>query len=74
LERKCDTMPAALSFALQLLQVAPSLISAGQELAEMLEWGRGRVQEMADQNRDPTDEEWNELNSRTQELRRRLHD
>lgn len=65
-------MPA-IAFASQILSMLPTFIQAGMSVVEFSTWGAEKVKAMADEGRDPTPEEWDELNARTAELRRRLH-
>ena len=68
-------MPAALAFALTLLnEVVPSVLAGVGGAAEALAEGRRAVAAMAEDGRDPTPEEWDRLNAGLAALRKRLHD
>ena len=66
-------MGGALDFALKILQVLPGLIAAGKDVTQLITDTSQRVQEMRDQNRDPTPGEWDDLNAQIDSLRGRLH-
>lgn len=63
----------ALMMALQLLQSLPALIAAGAEVKGLIEDQTAKLKDMADTGRDPTQEEWNELNAQIDKLRASLH-
>jgi len=61
------------AFFTKLMDWAP-LIQAGVEGAmEAFEDGLQKVKVMVAEERDPTEQEWAELNAKTAELRNRLH-
>ena len=60
-------------YAIQLLNMISLGLSTATSIAREIEWARGKLQSMIDEDRDPTDEEWEELNKRTEELRDSLH-
>lgn len=63
----------ALAYALQLLtQVVPLIAQSAHAKADY-EHGTAQLQKMAEEKRDPTQAEWDELNAKTTELRRLLH-
>ena len=67
-------MSAALSFALTLVdEVVPLVLSGVMGAAEALAQGRRAVAAMAEDDRDPTPEEWDRLNAGLASLRERLH-
>lgn len=61
------------AFAIALLNLVPLLLQGVAGAADVMLWGKERVQDMVDNQRDPTPEEWDELNNRTQTLRDALH-
>lgn len=63
----------AIAMALQLLNILPSLISAGIEVKGLIEEHSGKLQTMADEGRDPTEEEWESMNAQIAALRAQLH-
>ena len=63
----------AIAYALQLLQVLPSLISAGRDVVGLVSQGSAALKTMAAENRDPTDEEWTALNALIEGLQDELH-
>ena len=68
-------MPAALSYALSLLdEVVPLALAGVAGAAEALAEGRDAVAAMAAGDRDPTPEEWDRLNAGIAALRARLHE
>lgn len=66
-------MNGALLMALQLMQSLPALVKAGQDIAELVQTQSAKIKAMADENRDPTSEEWYELNKQIDALRGQLH-
>lgn len=64
----------ALLFATQLLQSLPGLIAAGVEVVDLIQKGNAKLKELQAEGRDPTPEEWDDLNDSIDEKRRRLHD
>lgn len=68
-------MPAALSYALGLLdEVVPLALAGVAGAAEALAEGRDAVAAMAAEDRDPRPEEWDRLNASLAALRARLHE
>lgn len=63
----------ALTMALQLLQSLPALIAAGAEVKGLIEDQTAKLKDMADTGRDPTQQEWDELNAQIDKLRTSLH-
>ncbi len=63
----------ALMMALQLLQSLPALIAAGAEVKGLIEDQTAKLKDMADTGRDPTPQEWDELNAQIDNLRASLH-
>ncbi len=52
---------------------ASEAVRGVQEARELVEWATGRINTMLEEQRDPTDEEWEEINARTMALRDKLH-
>lgn len=65
--------PTTLMMALQLLQSLPALIAAGDEVKGLIEDQTAKLKDMADTGRDPTPQEWDELNAQIDNLRASLH-
>jgi len=65
--------PAALIYAIQILSQLPALIAAGVEVASLITNGTKALEDMQATGRNPTDAEWEELNSSIEELGKRLH-
>ena len=57
-----------ITFALTLLESLPDLIRAGKDVLSLIEHGTAKIREMQDEKRDPTTEEWDELNARIKAL------
>jgi hypothetical protein len=66
-------METTLAFAVQLLSALPGLMAAGVEVTEMIERFTGKVADMKENGREPTEEEWKELNDEIARLRGDLH-
>lgn len=64
---------AALLFAIKHLGLIKEAISAGKEIAELVKYGRDKLQQMHDEKRDPTEAEWLELNAKIRVLQEELH-
>lgn len=63
---------SAILFAIQAFNLVKSAIGAGMALKdvyEIIEKTNASLQLMEDENRGPTDVEWNDLNKQTEELR-----
>ena len=65
--------PTTMMMALQLLQSLPALIAAGAEVKGLIEDQTAKLKDMADTGRDPTQQEWDELNAQIDKLRTSLH-
>ena len=66
-------MTAALQYANQLIQYATMAAEAGMHVAELLRDGQAAIRAMVEENRDPTDAEWEALNVRIAQIREKLH-
>ena len=64
---------SAFLFALQVMELAVTLAEAGQALTEHVRWSYDAMKKMKEENRDPTQEEWDILNARIEEKRKELH-
>lgn len=64
----------AIAYALQLLGSLPGLIQAGADVFGIITTGREKIDLFDRENRDPTPEEWDELNQKIEALRAELHD
>lgn len=62
-------MGTALEYASQIFAVLPSFIQAGKDVSSLLSKGKA----VADSGKDPTTEQWNELNAMIKVLRDELH-
>ena len=65
-------MPAFI-YATQLLGMLPSLLAAGKSVVDLVQHGNATLKAMADENRDPTPAEWDELNAKIHSLQSELH-
>lgn len=65
--------PLAIGFAIQFLTQLPTLIIASQEVVKLINKTNDALKEMQATGRDPTDEEWKELNDSIAALGARLH-
>lgn len=63
-------MPA---YVLQLLAVLPQLISSGRDVIGLVQHATETARRMHDEKRDPTPQEWDELNARIGALQTELH-
>lgn len=64
---------AAVLYALQILQLLPAAISAGQNFMAIIMQGQAALQQMIVEKRNPTDAEWDALNAVTLALQKQLH-
>lgn len=65
--------PQALMYAMQLLAQLPALIEGGHEVVGLVKDANDALKKMQSENRDPTPEEFEALNSKINELRAQLH-
>lgn len=63
----------AIAYAMQLLTSLPQLIQAGTDAMSLINHGREKLSEMQTAGRDPTQEEWDELNAKIKALQDELH-
>ena len=66
-------MNQAFLFAFQLLNALPQFIQAGIEISGLVTRMSERMHDMSLTGRDPTKEEWDELNAELEALRNELH-
>ena len=66
-------MDARLQMALQLLNAIPALIAAGANITTLVQQHAAKLKEMVDAGRDPTAEEWDDMNRQVDALRGQLH-
>jgi hypothetical protein len=66
-------MPQALLFAHQLLQLVALGATTAEELIALATWGHGKMKQLIDENRDPTQAEMDELQEKIAAKRRQLH-
>lgn len=65
--------PLVISYAIQLLGALPSLIEAGVAVRDLIDGSREKLAKMQEENRAPTDAEWDELNASIESKRKALH-
>lgn len=63
----------ALPYVIQLLTALPSLVKAGMDITALVQEQTAKIQAMQAEKRDPTPQEWDELNARIKALRDELH-
>jgi hypothetical protein len=61
------------SYALSILELLPDLLAAGVDVAAMAQRYIERLRAMVDEGRNPTPEEWDELNAERAALTDRLN-
>ena len=66
-------METTLAYIIQLLGVVPQLIGAGTNIVAQWQARVQSAQTMVTEQRDPTPEEWDALNSTIAALRTQLH-
>ena len=62
-----------LAFVLKAFGSLPGLISAGVNIAAFVQETKTKVDDMQANDRAPTQQEWDDLNERIDNLRNRLH-
>ena len=62
-----------IAYVVQLLGVLPALAQAGRDIASLIANTTARLSSMQAENRDPTQNEWDELNLHIRTLRGELH-
>ena len=65
--------PSQLAFALTVLQALPGLIAAGKDVAGLLQKTANSLTKMQAEGREPTAEEWADMNTIINDLRAILH-
>ncbi len=63
----------AAAYAISLLTELPGLISAGKDVIDLIKSSQTALASMQDQGRDPTPQEWSDLNAQIKALRDELH-
>lgn len=63
----------AMLMAIQLLTALPALVKAGIDVAGLAEEYAGKLKKMDEEQRDPTAEEWDDMNRTIDGLRGQLH-
>lgn len=66
-------MGSIIAYALQALEAIPTLIAAGQSVIGLIQHSTAALKLMQTENRDPTDQEWADLNATIDALRQQLH-
>lgn len=66
-------MGSIIAYALQALEAIPTLISTGQSVVSLVEHSTSVIKTAQAENRDPTDQEWSDLNALIDSLRTQLH-
>ena len=61
-------MLTVIDFADALLALVPQVLTAGQDVLNIVAQGRSTLQTMKDQNRGPTQAEWDALNGQIDAL------
>jgi hypothetical protein len=64
----------ALAYAMQVLTALPQLLTASQDVLDLVSHASAKLQDMQDSNRAPTADEWQELNDKIDELQIALHE
>lgn len=64
---------AIAQYGATILTSLPGLIKAGVEITGMIQMGQARMNAMIAENREPTADEWKELNGEINRLRADLH-
>jgi N-acyl-D-aspartate/D-glutamate deacylase len=65
--------PTTLNLALNLLTALPGLIEAGANVVGVIQHGTAKVKQLQTEGRDPTQAEWDELDTMVNGLRAQLH-
>lgn len=63
----------AMLMAIQILQALPALIKAGVDITALVEDQAAKLKKMDEEQRDPTAEEWDDMNRIIDGLRGHLH-
>ena len=66
-------MDPRLQMALQLMAALPDLVQAGVDISAVVTHHNAKLTKMANENRDPTAEEWDDMNRQITSLRAILH-
>jgi hypothetical protein len=63
----------ALAFLLTYLPQIPQYVAAGTALVDAVQIGISKAEQLKSENRDPTDDDWAEVNASIAAKRTRLH-
>lgn len=63
----------AIAFALQALEAIPTLLAAGQSVVGLVQHSSAALKLMQTENREPSSQEWADLNATIASLRDQLH-
>lgn len=66
-------MMGGLAFAVNLLTALPALIQAGVDVTNLVNDSADKLKSMQDEKRDPSPQEWADLNAQIAALRGELH-
>lgn len=66
-------MPAIVAYLMQISMALPQLMAAGKDVWAFWKKHTDKVEVMVAEDRNPTSEEWSELNATIDELREQLH-
>ena len=64
----------AIAYALELLTSLPGLINAGAQVVDLIQNGQAKLKAFDAEKRDPTPEEWSDLNASIAAKRKELHE
>lgn len=65
--------PTTINLALNLLTALPGLIEAGVNVVSLAQQGAAKVKQLRNENRNPTPQEWDELDAMIKGLQGQLH-
>jgi len=66
-------MPQVIAYILQVSGLIPQLLNAGRDIVAFWQEHSAKVDQMVEENRAPTAEEWAAVNATIDELRAELH-
>lgn len=62
------------AYALQILGALPQLLQAGRDVNSLVQTGTAALKVMQDEGREPSAQDWQELNDKIAALQAELHD
>lgn len=66
-------MGALTPFIMQVMAYLPAALKGVEEARDLIEFGIGRIRAMIDEDRDPSPQDWDELNAKIDAMTEPMH-